>query len=286
MVIVMERCCEALRSEVRAVTPSAPVVQTCTVQYVQIKRRQQLQQQEEQQQGTGALVSEEGITGQGVMPQQQAVGACVLEFVVADLVAPYCAIPRDYLSDTPLLRAMGFLMSQHGEFRAIPLPFSERFPLGEHAKWRCDTPPHKRGISAILERYHMRKGKKRAIPPSAILSRKGAIWGGISHWAAKVADHAAAPTALCFVTCMRTGAEALATRLEPGLWGASFPGIEYPQQNIRYRIKAANAVGWSAAAEATLLVDHEVGLPTTFRSGSRRALRTSDRQNRAVNVTG
>ena len=22
-----------------------------------------------------------------------------------------------------------------------PSPFSERFPLGEHTKWRCDTPP-------------------------------------------------------------------------------------------------------------------------------------------------
>ena len=38
------------------------------------------------------------------------------------LVAPYCAIPRDYLSDTPLLRAMGFLVSQHGQFGAIPPP--------------------------------------------------------------------------------------------------------------------------------------------------------------------
>ena len=63
------------------------------------------------------------------------------------LVAPYCAIPRDYLSDTPLLRAMGFLASQYGQLGAIPPPpFSERFPLGKHAKWRCDTPPSK-GVS-------------------------------------------------------------------------------------------------------------------------------------------
>ena len=32
-----------------------------------------------------------------------------------------------------------------------PSPFSEHFPLGEHAKWRCDTPPQ-RGISAVLAR--------------------------------------------------------------------------------------------------------------------------------------
>ena len=60
---------------------------------------------------------------------------------LASLVAPYCAIPRDYLSDTPLLRAMGFSVSQHGQMGAIPPPpFSEHFPLGEHAKWRCETP--------------------------------------------------------------------------------------------------------------------------------------------------
>ena len=62
-----------------------------------------------------------------------------------------------------------------------PSPFSERFPLGEHAKWRCDTPPLKRGISAILARYPMKTRQMGAIPPSAILSRKGiARYGGVS----------------------------------------------------------------------------------------------------------
>ena len=41
---------------------------------------------------------------------------------MAILVAPYCAIPRDYLSDTPLLRAMGVLVSRHGQLGAIPPP--------------------------------------------------------------------------------------------------------------------------------------------------------------------
>ena len=31
-------------------------------------------------------------------------------------------MPRDYLSDTPLLRTMGFLVSQHGQLGAIPPP--------------------------------------------------------------------------------------------------------------------------------------------------------------------
>ena len=38
------------------------------------------------------------------------------------VVATYCAIPRDYLSDTPPFRAMGFLVSQHGQLGAIPPP--------------------------------------------------------------------------------------------------------------------------------------------------------------------
>ena len=90
------------------------------------------------------------------------------------LVAPYCAIPRDYLSDTPLLRAMGFLVSQHGQLGAIPpSPFSERFPFGEHAKWRFDTPLHKVVSQQYLHYTLWKRGKTRTKPPSAIVSRKG-----------------------------------------------------------------------------------------------------------------
>ena len=61
-------------------------------------------------------------------------------------------------SDTPLLRAMGFLVSQHGQLGCdTPSPLSERFPFGEHAKRRCDA-PQANGCDA---------------PPSAILSRNG-----------------------------------------------------------------------------------------------------------------
>ena len=87
---------------------------------------------------------------------------CVLLFAL------YCAIPRDYLSDTPLLRAVGLLVSQHGQLGVIPPPpFLSGSPLGGA------IPPHKRRISAILERYHMKTRQMGAIPPSAILSRKG-----------------------------------------------------------------------------------------------------------------
>ena len=52
------------------------------------------------------------------------------------LVAPCCAIPRDYLSDTPPYCALwGFWCPQHGQLGCdTPSPFSERFPLGVHAK--------------------------------------------------------------------------------------------------------------------------------------------------------
>ena len=57
------------------------------------------------------------------------------------LEAPYRAILREYLNDAPLLRAMGFLVSQHCQLGAIPPPPFLSVPLKEHAKWRCDTPP-------------------------------------------------------------------------------------------------------------------------------------------------
>ena len=101
----------------------------------------------------------------------------------AILVAPYCAIPRDYLSDTPLLRAMGFLASQHGQLGAIPPPppFLSVSPLESIREVEVRYPPLKRGISAILARYPMKTREERAIPPSAILSRKGiARYGGVS----------------------------------------------------------------------------------------------------------
>ena len=110
--------------------------------------------------------------------------------LLAPLVAPYRAIQRDSLSDTPLLRAMGvFGVSTWPIGCDSPSSFSERFPLGEHAKWRCDTTPTKGGISAILARYPMKTRQNACDTPSEILSRKRycAIWRGISHWAAKLA---------------------------------------------------------------------------------------------------
>ena len=61
------------------------------------------------------------------------------------LVAPYCAMPRDYLSDTPLLRAMGFLVSQHGQLGAVPPPpFLSVSPL---ESMRSGGAPPSEGVS-------------------------------------------------------------------------------------------------------------------------------------------
>ena len=48
----------------------------------------------------------------------------------------------------PLLRAMGFVVSQHGQLGAIRLPFSERLPLGERkVEVRYPPPPQKGYLS-------------------------------------------------------------------------------------------------------------------------------------------
>ena len=127
-----------------------------------------------------------GLCLEGVRDSWLLVLSCSI--VVLVLVAPYCAIPRDYLSDTPLLRAMGFLVSQHGQLGAIPPPpFLSVFPLGEHAKWRCDTPPQKGYLSDTCAIPYENKANVCDTPLCDTIS-KGycAIWGGISHWAAKV----------------------------------------------------------------------------------------------------
>ena len=95
------------------------------------------------------------------------------------LVAPYCALPRDYLSDTPLLSDMGFLVSQHGQLGAIPPPpFLSVSPLESMRSGGAIPLPHKRSISRILARYHRKTRQMGAIPPSAILSRKGIARSG------------------------------------------------------------------------------------------------------------
>ena len=103
-------------------------------------------------------------------------------------MAPYCAIPRDYLSDTPLLRAMGFSVSQHGQLGAIPPP-----PFLSASPWRaCEVevryppPPQKGYLSDTCAIPFENKANGCNTPLcDTILKGYCAIWGGISHWAAK-----------------------------------------------------------------------------------------------------
>ena len=81
----------------------------------------------------------------------------------------------------PSLRAMGFLVSQHGQLGAIPPPPFLSISPFESMRSGGAIPPLKRGISAILARYPLKTRQMGAIPPSAILSRGGiARYGGVS----------------------------------------------------------------------------------------------------------
>ena len=70
-------------------------------------------------------------------------------------MAPYCAIPRDYLSDVPLLRAKGVLgVSTWPIGCDNPSPFSEV---------RAIRPPTKGYLSDTCAILHEKQGKTCAI---------------------------------------------------------------------------------------------------------------------------
>ena len=108
--------------------------------------------------------------------------------VVSPIVAPYCAIPRDYLSDTPLLRAMGFFVYQHGQLGAIPLPpFLSVSLLESMRSGGAIRPPQKGYLSDTCAIPYGNKANGCDTPLCDTIS-KGycAIWGGISDWTAKM----------------------------------------------------------------------------------------------------
>ena len=86
-------------------------------------------------------------------------------------MAPYCTTPRDYLSDTPLLRAMGFVCLNMTNSVSYPFPVFWAFPLGEHAKWTCEVdvrlraPPTKGVSQSYLRDITWKQLKIGAIPP-------------------------------------------------------------------------------------------------------------------------
>ena len=86
----------------------------------------------------------------------------------------------------PLLRAMGFLVSKHDQLVAIPpLPFLSLSPLGEHAKWRCDTPSQKGYLSDPCAIPHKNKAKWVRCSLCDTISKGIVRYGGVSRTAAK-----------------------------------------------------------------------------------------------------
>ena len=100
-------------------------------------------------------------------------------------VAPYCAMREAISAIPPYCALWGFwCLSMANSIIGcdVPSTFSEGFPLGEHAKWRCDTPPPptKGYLSDTCAISHENKANG-CETPSAILSQKGiARYGGVS----------------------------------------------------------------------------------------------------------
>ena len=98
-------------------------------------------------------------------------------------------LPPDFYQDR---QANGCTSGQNTTSRHCCALWSCRERERERERGGAWLGAHKRGISAILARYPMKTRKTRAIPPSAIRSRKGiARYGGgdISHWATKFANN-------------------------------------------------------------------------------------------------
>ena len=110
-------------------------------------------------------------------------------------MAPYCAIPRDYLSDTPLLRAMGFLVSQHGQLGAIPPPpFLSISPLESMQSGGAIPPLQKGYLSDTCAIPYENKAKRVRYPPLRYyLERVLRDMGGVSRTGALSSKEARSP---------------------------------------------------------------------------------------------
>ena len=81
---------------------------------------------------------------------------------------------------------MAFLVSQHGQWGAIPLPLFWAFPPWRACEVEVRYPPRKGYLSDTCAIPYENKAKACDTPLCDTISRRScAIWGGISHWAAK-----------------------------------------------------------------------------------------------------
>ena len=105
-----------------------------------------------------------------------------------------------------LLRAVGFSVSQHGQLGAIPPPpFLSVSPLESMRSGGAIPPPQKGYLSdtgAIPYENNCQAKWVRYPPLRYYLERVlQAIWGGISHWAAKCPTFLSVKKFLLFLSC-------------------------------------------------------------------------------------
>ena len=120
-----------------------------------------------------------------MLPTFQATVLIAWKFLSGPVLRDTARLSQRY----PLLRAMGFLVSQHGQLGAIPPPpFLSDSPLESMRSGGAipPPPPQKGYLSDTGAIPHENKTNACDTPLCDTIS-KGycAIWGGISHWAAK-----------------------------------------------------------------------------------------------------
>ena len=107
-------------------------------------------------------------------------GVCVCVSVCL-LIGPVLRDTARLSRRYPTLARYGVLVSQHGQLGAIPPPPFLGVSSLESMRSGCaiPPPPHKRSISAILGRYHMKARLKGCDAPlcDTISKRYCAIWG-------------------------------------------------------------------------------------------------------------
>ena len=130
-----------------------------------------------------------------------------------------------------------------------PSPFSEQFPLGEHAKWRCDTPPQKGYLSDTCAIPYENEANGCDTPFCNTIS-KGycAIWGGISHLAAK--DREMAGMSLVWnIPGIRGRTRGFSINFNPGKLRVCFFQARKKSTRINFFRSGDHPVGWGSSTQ-------------------------------------
>ena len=108
-------------------------------------------------------------------------------FRVPNLVAPYCATPRDYLSDILPLHAMGCWCLNMANWVRYPLPLFWAFPPWRACEVEVQPPPRMERVSQRhLRDTTCKQGKWVPYPPVDTNLENVLPTGGGGDWAANV----------------------------------------------------------------------------------------------------